>query len=292
MNIGVAVALLGYFAFALNDALAKILVMNYGVAQVVAIRSVGGFLFLVPLLIRSKSKLFTNVDKPILQLIRAALTLVDTGLFYAACVYLPLSDVFTFYMAGPIYTTLASHLFLKEEIGWKQWIAILVGFIGVIVALRPSTEIISFAAFFAIIGSISYSLSMVINKKLKNTSDINLVSYQSLMGIVGAGALSSFDWRPMTASGVCAMFLLGLIGTAAHLMLTRAIKLTPVSILAPIQYTLLIWGVFLGIVVFGDYPSINIILGSGIIVTAGLLVFYRKSKTGRKSEIQIPLDVP
>lgn len=290
--IGIGVAFLGYFAFALNDALAKVLVVSYEVAQVVAIRSVSGFLLLAPLLIRSKAKLFTQVERPGLQLIRAVLATVDTGLFYAACVYLPLADVFTFYMAGPIYTTLASYLFLREKVGWKQWIAIIIGFIGVVIALRPSSEVISFAAIFAISGSISYSLAMVINKKLAKTSDAVLVSYQSFVGIIGAGALSAFDWRPVTLGGLGAMLLLGMIGTAAHLMLTRAVKLAPVSVLAPIQYTLLLWGIIFGVVFFGDYPSATTILGSGIIVAAGLLIFHRKSRTVGATDPQLPLDVP
>nr|WP_082728514.1 DMT family transporter [Rhizobium altiplani] len=290
--LGVGVAFLGYFAFALNDALAKALVVSYGVAQVVAIRSVSGFLLLTPLLIRSKSKLFSQIERPGLQLTRAILATVDTGLFYAACVYLPLADVFTFYMAGPIYTTLASYLFLREKVGWKQWVAIIIGFIGVVIALRPSSEVISFAAVFAISGSISYSLAMVINKKLERTSDAVLVSYQSFVGIIGAGALSAFDWRPVTIGGLGAMLLLGMIGTAAHLMLTRAVKLSPVSLLAPIQYTLLLWGIIFGFMFFGDYPSATTILGSGIIVAAGLLIFYRKSKSVDRMDPQLPLDVP
>ncbi|MBO9195437.1 DMT family transporter [Rhizobium sp. 16-449-1b] len=292
MALGVGVAFLGYFAFALNDALAKALVVSFGVAQVVAIRSVGGFLLLVPLLVRSKSKLFTQVEQPGLQFLRAALAMVDTGLFYAACVYLPLADVFTFYMAGPIYTTLASHFFLRENVGWKQWIAIIVGFLGVVLALRPSSEAMSFAAVFAISGSVSYSLAMVINKKLARTSDAVLVSYQSIVGIVGAGAFSIFDWRPMTMSGLAAMLLLGLVGTAAHLMLTRAVKLAPVSVLAPIQYTLLLWGIVFGIVFFGDYPSVTTIVGSAIIVVAGLSIFGRQPKMRGTSITQIPLDAP
>ncbi len=290
--MGVIVAFLGYFTFALNDALAKALVASYGVAQIVAIRSVSGFILLTPLLMRSKSSIFSQIERPGLQLLRAVLATVDTGLFYAACVYLPLADVFTFYMAGPIYTALASHLFLKEKVGWTQWIAIIVGFIGVVIALRPTSEVISFAAVFAISGSISYSVAMVINKKLQRTSDAVLVAYQTFVGIIGAGTLSAFDWRPITLGGLGEMLLLGMIGTAAHLMLTRAVKLSPVSVLAPIQYTLLLWGIIFGVVFFDDYPSISTIIGSSIIVGAGLLIFSRKSKSIDKSNPQLPLDFP
>lgn len=292
LALGVAIAFLGYFTFALNDALAKSLVVSFGVAQVVAIRSVSGFILLTPMLIRSRVRLFSDVQRPGLQLLRALLATLDTGLFYAACVYLPLADVFTFYMAGPIYTTLASHVILKEKAGGKQWIAIIAGFIGVVIALRPSSEAISLAALFAISGSISYSLAMVLNKKLAGTSDAALVSYQSIAGILGAGALSLLDWRPLTLEGLGAMLLLGLIGTAAHLMLTRAVKLAPVFVLAPLQYTLLLWGIILGIMFFGDFPSLSTILGAVIIVAAGLMIFWKSREPANKSEPLVPLDVP
>jgi len=293
LAIGVVLALLGYFAFALNDALGKYLVVSFGVAQIVMVRSLGGFLLLGPLLGRQKDHPFRHIDRPWLQLLRALLATVDTGLFYAACVYLPLADVLTFYMAGPIYTAVASHFLLGEYVGWRRWTAILVGFIGVLVALRPSSESFSLAALFAIAGSLSYSFALIINKKLKSTGDASLVTYQTMIGLVGGGLFAVFDWRPLTSGGIASMLLLGVVGTAAHLMLTRSIKLAPVSILAPIQYTLLLWGIVFGFVFFGDLPSNNTLLGSGIIVVAGLFIFHRKSKLGQaNSRADVPADLP
>ena len=293
VSIGVCLALLGYLAFALNDALGKHLVVVFGVAQVVVMRSVGGFILLGPMLLKQGEHPFRNVDRPYLQFLRAALATIDTGLFYAACVFLPLADVLTFYMAGPIYTAVASHFLLGEHVGWRRWTAIFVGFAGVVVALNPSSASFSIAALFAIAGSLSYSFALVINKKLASTGDASLVTYQTLVGLIGGGAFAVMDWRPLTLEGAAAMLLLGVIGTLAHLMLTRSIKLAPVSVLAPIQYTLLLWGILFGMIFFGDIPSTQTLLGSAIIVLAGLFIVHRKSRLGiADGRTDVPLDHP
>lgn len=291
--IGLGLALVAYFAFALNDALGKYLVVSFGVAQLVLIRSIGGLAALVPLLVAQNENPLRQIDRPKLQILRALLATVDTGLFYAACVFLPLADVMTFYMAGPIYTTVASHFLLGEHVAWRRWTAILVGFSGVLIALQPSSDSFSLGALFAVAGSVSYSLALVINKKLENTGDASLVTYQTTVGLIGGGLFSLFDWRPLTLEGVLAMLLLGIIGTGAHLMLTRSVKLAPVSVLAPIQYTLLLWGIILGAAVFGDVPSATTLIGSGIIVLAGIFIFHRKSMLGQANvRSDVPTDLP
>jgi S-adenosylmethionine uptake transporter len=268
--------LFGYFTFALNDALGKHLVASFGVAQIVAIRSVGGFAMLGAMLYRRRENPFHNVYRPGLQVLRAIFATLDTGLFYAACVFLPLADVFTFYMAGPIYTLVAARFLLGERIGWRRWAAIAVGFVGVLIALKPSTASLSVPALFALGGSVCYSLALVFNRLLARASDTSIGTFQTIGALAGGGVFAFFDWRPLTTGGVAAMLLLGVIATMAHLLVIRAMKLAPVAILAPFQYTLLLWGIVMGAVFFGDLPEANVIVGSVIIVLAGLFIFYRE----------------
>jgi S-adenosylmethionine uptake transporter len=274
--LGITLMLTGYFMFALNDALGKYLVASFGVAQLVAIRSVGGFAMLGAMLHRRRENPFRNVYRPWLQLLRAIFATLDTGLFYAAVVFLPLADVLTFYMAGPIYTLLAARFLLGEHIGWRRWAAIGVGFVGVLIALKPSTASLSVPALFALAGSVCYSLALVFNRLLAKASDTAIGTFQTLGALVGGGVLAVFDWRPPTPGGVMAMLLLGVVATMAHLLVIRAMKLAPVAILAPFQYTLLLWGIVMGAIFFGDGPGPNVIAGSVVIVLAGLFIFYRE----------------
>src|SRR5215468_4087180 len=178
-NLLLAAALLmlgGDFLFALNDAMGKWLVASFSVGQVVLVRSIGAFIVLGPLIARQSLRELLRPEQPILQLLRVVFATADTMMFYAAVVYLPLADVMTFYMAGPIYVAALSHLLLGEKVGWRRWVAILVGFGGVVIALRPSSASLSLASLFALVGSLSFAMAIILNRRLRATSDRTLVT--------------------------------------------------------------------------------------------------------------------
>ncbi|TGP59109.1 EamA/RhaT family transporter, partial [Mesorhizobium sp. M2D.F.Ca.ET.225.01.1.1] len=106
---------------------------SFSVGQVVLIPSIGAFIVLGPMIANQGTGKLFSLDRPMLQVLRVVATTLDTGVFYAAVVYLPLADVMSFYMAGPIYVAALSHLLLGEKVGWRRWLAILVGFCGVLI---------------------------------------------------------------------------------------------------------------------------------------------------------------
>ena len=273
---GILFMLLGYFMFALNDAMGKWLVASYSVGQVLLVRSVGAFLVLSPMIVRQGVSDLVRPARPGLQAMRVLFATLDTALFYAAVVYLPLADVLTFYMAGPIYIAALSHVFLGEKVGWRRWLAIVVGFGGVVIALRPSTASLSLSSLFALLGSLSFAISMILGRRLRGTSDTTLVTLQTLGSLVLGLVLALADWRAPGVLDWAALLLLGVVSCVAHLLITRALKLAPASTLAPLQYTLLLWGVVFGVVFFGDVPDSQLLVGSAIIVLAGLFIFHRQ----------------
>ncbi len=262
--------------FALNDAMGKWLVASYSVGQVLLVRSVGAFLVLSPMIVRQGVSDLVRPGRPGLQALRVLFATLDTALFYAAVVYLPLADVLTFYMAGPIYIAALSHVFLGEKVGWRRWLAIVVGFGGVVIALRPSTASLSLSSLFALLGSLSFAISMILGRRLRGTSDTTLVTLQTLGSLVLGLVLALADWRAPGVLDWAALLLLGVVSCVAHLLITRALKLAPASTLAPLQYTLLLWGVVFGVVFFGDVPDSQLLVGSAIIVLAGLFIFHRQ----------------
>lgn len=288
---GILLMLLGDFMFALNDAMGKWLVENYSVGQVLVIRSIGAFIILGPMIARQGLAPLTRVERPGLQVLRVVLATADTAFFYAAVAYLPLADVMTFYMAGPIYIAALSHFFLGEKVGWRRWLAIVLGFCGVVIALRPSTASLSWPSLFAVVGSLSFAISLILSRKLRATSDTTLVTWQTVGALVMGGVLAASDWRPASAVDWSAMLLLGVVACAAHLMITRALKLAPASLLAPLQYTLLIWAVVFGVAFFGDYPDAQILFGSAVIVVAGLFIFHRQKVVDKAEPETVPTSV-
>lgn len=284
---GIALMLLGDMMFSLNDAMGKIMVITFSVGQVLLIRSVGAFIILGPMIARQGAAGLFHVEKPWLQVLRVVMATLDTGLFYAAVVYLPLADAMSFYMAGPIYVTALSHFFLGEKVGWRRQAAIYIGFIGVIIILKPSAAAFSPASMLALAGSIAFAISTVLNRRLRNTSDTTLVTWQTIGALLVGAALVPFAWKTPTLPETGMMLLLGVVSCVAHLLITRAAKLAPASVLAPLHYSLLLWAVILGLLLFSQFPEPRVLVGAAVIVLAGLFIFHRQ-----KVVDDGPADVP
>jgi S-adenosylmethionine uptake transporter len=287
---GVLLMLLGDFMFSLNDAMGKWLVASFSVGQILVIRSFGSFIILAPMIARQGSDALFRIERPPLQILRVVMTTADVALFYAAVAYLPLADVMTFYMAGPIYVAAISHFFLGERIGWRRWLAVLIGFVGVLIALRPSTAMLSWPSVFGLGGSLAFSLTLVLSRRLRQTSDATLVAWQTVAALATGLVLSIGNWRSASALDWAAMLALGVVAGSAHMLITRSLKLAPASLLAPLQYSLLIWAIALGFLFFGDIPDAQIIVGSIIIVLAGLFIFHRKNLTDTIPPDAVPKD--
>ena len=274
--LGVLLMLGGDFMFSLNDAMGKWLVVTLSVGQVVFIRSIGAFIVLGPMIAHQGPRALFVMDRPWLQFARAIIAAVETLLVYAAVYYLPLADVMSFYMAGPIYVAALSHLLLGETVGWRRWTAILVGFCGVVIMLQPSAASFSLASIYALIGSILFGLTIILGRLLRGTSDTTLVTWQTIGTLIVGGLLMIGEWKTPTPVEWAGMLLLGIVACLAHLMIVRALKLAPAAMLAPLHYTMLLWAVVFGWVFFGDVPGMRILVVSAIIVVAGLFVFHRQ----------------
>jgi drug/metabolite transporter (DMT)-like permease len=119
-----------------------------------------------------------RIERPWLQLLRVVLSTLEVAAFFLATVYLPLADVITYYLASPIFVTALSGIVLGERVGWRRWTAILIGFCGVLIALRPSTQTVSWPAMIALGGSLSFAFLMLITRSLRATPDIVLTTSQ------------------------------------------------------------------------------------------------------------------
>ncbi|ESW66412.1 DMT transporter permease [Mesorhizobium sp. LSJC285A00] len=273
---GILLMLAGDFMFALNDAMGKWLVASFSVGQVVLIRSIGAFIVLGPMIANQGARRLFRMERPVLQILRVLATTADTALFYAAVVYLPLADVMSFYMAGPIYVAALSHFLLGEKVGWRRWAAIMVGFCGVLIILKPSSAAFSQSSLFALVGSLAFAFAIILSRRLRGTSDTTLVTWQTIGTLLVGGVMTIGAWQTPSALDFGAMLLLGIVSCSAHLMITRALKLAPASTLAPLHYSLLLWAVIFGLAFFGDVPGPRILIGSAIVVLAGLFIFHRQ----------------
>jgi drug/metabolite transporter (DMT)-like permease len=282
-SAGIVLMLAGIFMFSVNDALGKWLVATYTVWQVLLIRSAAALVVLAPFIWREGAKPFRQAPKPWLQFFRVLFSTLEVAGFYWAVTYLSLADVMTFYLAAPIYVTAVSALFLKEQVGWRRWSAVIVGFIGVIIALRPTSASWSTPAMIALAGSFSFSFLMIVTRHLRGTSDTVLVTGQTVAALVFGAVFAPFHWVPLTWRDAALLALLGVVAMIAHVCVNRSLKLAPASVVVPYQYTLIIWAIVFGFVVFGDVPEIAMLAGAAIIICAGLYIFIREQVRRVKS---------
>ena len=275
-TIAIAIMLLAMFMFTLNDVMGKWLVATYSVGQVLLIRSAAAMIVLLPFLWRDGVKPLIAVERPGMQALRVLLSSAEVYCFYFAVITLPLADVMTYWLAAPIYVAAMSPFLLGEKVGWRRWLAIMVGFVGVIVALEPSAASLTAPALVSIAGSFCFAFMMLSGRALRGTPDRTLVFWQ----IVGAGLFglvtAPFGWVTPNAFDLSLLALLGFVDMIAHVCVNRALNLADASVVAPFQYTLLFWAVLFGWLVFGDLPRPAMLVGAAIIVAAGLFIFLRE----------------
>src|SRR6478735_9920382 len=207
---GIGLMLLSIFMFSFGDAMGKFLVGTYSVGQLLFLRACAALLLLSPLVWRQRHQ-FLHLERPGLQLFRVVLSTLEVAAFFLATVYLPLADVITYYLAGPIFVKAMSAIFLGEKVGWRRWTAILIGFCGVLIALRPSAQTVSLPALIALGGSLSFATLMLITRSLRKTPDIVMASSQ-FVGTFSLGAvLSAFHWVPPTSGSLVIFALAGCV---------------------------------------------------------------------------------
>ena len=276
---GIAMMLLGVLLFAVNDTLGKWLVGGYAVGQLLLVRSISGLCVMAPFIRRTSPEAFLRPQRPWLQLLRVVFSTLETSLFFWALIELPLAEVMTYYMAGPIYVTALSPFLLGERVGWRRWSAVAVGFGGVVLALHPSPESISIGAACALAGSFSYACFMVATRKLAGTPGTVLMTAQLLAALLFGGALVlAQGWTPPGAFDLMLMLFLGFGSLAGNLCVNQALRIAPASVVVPYQYTLILWGMLFGYLFFGEVIGPLTLAGAAIIIAAGLFIFLREQQ--------------
>ena len=284
---GIGLMLLSIFMFSFGDAMGKFLVATYSVGQLLMLRACAALLVLLPQMWKQRAE-FTRLERPWLQLLRVTLSTLEVAAFFLATVYLPLADVITYYLAAPIFVTALSGIVLGEHVGWRRWSAILIGFCGVLIALRPSAQSVSWPAMIALGGSLAFALLMLITRSLRATPDIVLASSQFAGTFLLGALMSPFGWVTPSAGSLMLFVAAGATSVVALLCVNRSLKLAPASVVVPYQYSMIVWAVIFGFVVFGDMPSWATILGAVIIIGAGLYIFLREQQLGREEAVVNP----
>jgi S-adenosylmethionine uptake transporter len=267
-DLGVGLYLTGVFLFAVNDALGKWLVADYGVGQLMMLRSIGAAFLLGPMALSLRPSLF-SVPQVHLQVLRVVCMAADTFSFYRATRYMPLADV----------TALSAPL-LGERVERFRWIAVAIGFVGVLIALRPSPQMFSWASPFALFGASMFAMGQTLTRKLRDAHWLQLTVWQFVGGGLIGAATVPFAWTTPGAFDLGLMALVGIVSMFCFILITRALGLARAAVLAPLQYSAILWAAIMGWLVWRDAPTLPIIIGNAVIIGGGLYLAARGRMEG------------
>jgi len=277
------------FVLPVMDAIAKYMAVVGGMspAQVTFYRFFFQVVCTLPLLLMVSPSALFSAKRPWMNCLRGVLHASASLMFFAAVKYMPLADVFAIYFVEPFMLTMMSALFLGDRVGWKRWTAIVVGFGGAMIVIQPSFEIFGWTSLLPVACAFLYTLYLFLNRAIGD-ADSPLVM-QTMSGIAGtlfmgaallAGdALGDKDFAvslPQSGLALALLVLLGSISGYMHLLIVRAFRLAPLSLLAPFQYFEIISATILGYALFSDFPTPSKWLGIVIIVASGLFIIWRE----------------
>lgn len=270
---------MGFFTFAASDAVAKLLTEDFHSLQIVWMRLIGLVLG-VCFILAQRGKRVLKTQRPKLQIARGVIALGSATLFITAVRYVPLADAVAVSFVAPFIVTVLGAVLLKETVGVRRWLAILTGFIGMLIVIRPGFGVFHPAIFLVVLAAGLFAVRQLVSRWLSGIDDIaTTVAYTSLVAFILASFVQPFVWTTPEGNKTY-LLILALMLTAGlgELLIIIALDIAQSVVLAPLHYTLIIWGTLYGYFVFGALPDQWTILGCSIIVISGLYTIYREHK--------------
>ncbi len=271
------------------DAIAKWLADAVSPGQIALARFAFQTAIMLPLFFWTRGRILTAALP--FHALRGTMIALATVLFFNGLIYLPIADAISIFFIEPLLVTLLSIVLLHEVVGWRRIVAIIVGFAGAIIVIRPSFSNVGWAVLYPVGAAFCFSFYILLTRKLAVAE--HPIRMHFFAGVFGSLILSvallfgSFNEIPIfsvvwpSSFQFLLLALLGLIATGAHLLLVFAYRQAPVSILAPFQYVEIIGATILGVVLFNDFPQLLSWLGITLIVGSGIYIFHREAKLER-----------
>ena len=283
LGIGMTVLAIGLFAG--MDTIGKSLMATYPFQQVVWARYVFQFALMLLFLPWLGLPGLLRTRRYGLQIGRGLLLLLATWCMYAAIRVVPLADAYTITFVAPLLVTALSVPLLKERVGWRRWGAVVVGFIGVVIVIRPGFGEVPWQLLLPLVTAACFALYQILTRLISVDPDETpfvMLFYLAWVGAAVMTLVGPFYWQPVAPADWPWLIAIGGLGAVGHLILIRALVVAPASLIAPFTYSQIIWALIAGYFVFGDLPDVWMLLGCTVIVASGLFVFYREAVLGKR----------
>jgi drug/metabolite transporter (DMT)-like permease len=281
-GLAIAMMLAAMLAFAAMDGVSKILGQIHAIPQILWVRYILFTIFVAILLRRRGLARSMASGQPWLQLARALLIVVENGIFVLAFLYMPLADVHAIAAASPLIVVALSVPMLGERVGPRRWLAVLAGFAGVLLIVRPGFVKLEWPVLIPIAGALMWGLYQVLVRMCARTdSGETTWAWSAIVGLAATTLVGPFVWTWPDAYGWSLLVAVAVLGSLAHYALIKALEFWEAGALQPFSYTLLVWAAVIGYLLFGHIPDAWTFAGAFVIILSGLYAWHRERMAGQ-----------
>ena len=279
---GIALMCVGVACLCVNDALAKALTASYSPLQIMFMRNIIALPFAILMAMKMGGLSALRSSKPVTHLMRAVLWIAATLLFFTSVKLLQLAEATALIFVAPLFITAISALFLREHVGWRRWIAVIVGFFGVVIVIRPGGSTFQPASLLPVATALLYAFLMISARWVDARESMwTLMLYLTGSSAFLSSFITPFFWDAIRLEDLWLFVAIALFGTAGMTMMTQAFRLAPAVVIAPLDYTALIWATAIGWFIWGEIPDTVTYLGAVVIISSGVFIIIREYRTHR-----------
>ncbi len=263
-------------AFSLMDVIVK-WSEDYPVGQVLFFRGFCGIIPILFLIPKDRYLDFYKTTRPFLHFKRCLAGLIALVSIFIALRNLPLATVVSITFAAPIFTTIFSIFLLNEKVGLYRWLAVLVGFVGIIIISEPGFSSLNLYYIYPIIFCLGLSYVAIAIRKLSSTEPVWLISFFFSFSIMLLSFLSFYqNWILPSLMDLFLLSLIGILGGLANLWLSQSYKLSEVSLVTPLKYLALVFAIIFGYFIWDEVPTFKTLLGAGLVILSSFIIFRRE----------------
>lgn len=278
-SAGIIMMCVGVACLCVNDALAKTLTAHYSPFQIQFLRNLIALPFAIVIAWKMGGGAALRSHRPLAHLMRGGLWVGATYLFFTSITYMGLAEATALIFVAPLFITALSALFLCEQVGWKRWIAVLVGFAGVLIAVRPGTSAFQAVSLLPVATAFVYALLMLSARWVDSRESVwTLLLYMTATGAAISLFIVPFIWNPVRPEDLWLFGAIAIFGTAGMTMITQAFRLAPAVVVAPLDYTAIIWATALGWLFWNEIPDALTFVGAAVIIASGVFIIWREHR--------------
>jgi len=277
-QLGIIYMILSVISFSVMDIIVKLMSDDYPTGQLIFFRGIFGLIPILFIIPKNRFKNLLETQKIKLHLVRAFGGAFAMTFLYLGLKYLPIADAITISFAAPIFATIFSILFLNETVRFIRWFAIILGMTGVIIVLKPGTDLFTYYSFYPILFCLGFATISIAIKKLSKTEPDYLIALYFTFVLILFGTVSIyFGWVPIKAEDIIFLIMIGLSGSIGNIFLTKSIREADVSLVTPIKYLSLVFAILAGIFIFNEKLSYLTVAGACLIIISSFVIFKRES---------------